>query len=231
MKDARNGTPLAETLLSAVGIILVFWALGGEPAQPVPQDSYQFAAFIAICALGAFATLFPRRCSPEIPRSRDLHPAGYTEFLGARINHGHHKDCEEFINHEILIGGKRVCAGCLGLLAGSILAVAITSHQFVQGYAVGPLSGYLGLAFVVSGLAYSILAPGSPSGFRTLLNALLVTGFALVYLSISSARGLGLLGISFSVFWMFTRIRISRWSHDRPCAGCEEPCIDKMGGD
>lgn len=228
MKDARNGLPLAEILLSALGIILVFWALRGEPAQPSPQDPLQLAAFMTLCTLGAIATLFPRRCSPEIPRNLDLHPAMYTEFLGARIIHGHHRDCPELVNHEIFLSGKRVCAGCLGLLMGSVLAVAIAYLQFVRGFPVDPLSGYLGLVFVASGLVYSVLVPGSPPKVRTVLNALLVTGLVLVYLSLS-ASGLGFMGISLGIFWIFTRIRISRWSHDRLCAGCEEHCIEKMG--
>jgi hypothetical protein len=74
------------------------------------------------------------------------------------------------------------------------------------------------------------MIPGSPPVLRTALNAFLVTGFALVYLGLTSAQGLGLMGISLGIFWMYTRIRLSRWSHERLYDGCDEPCNEKMGG-
>jgi hypothetical protein len=181
--------------------------------------------------LGAVATLFPRRCSPETRVTGDLHSSRYTDVLGIRVIHGHHSDCSGFTNHEIRLGGKRICAGCLGLLAGSLIAITFSVAQTILNIPVHPLSGPLGLAFVATGLAYSVVIPRSSPVLRTALNAFLVTGFALIYLVLRSVRGLGLMGISLGIFWMYTRIRLSRWSHERLCAGCDEPCNEKKGGD
>jgi hypothetical protein len=227
MRDGFDGLPIAEIALSAGGMFLVLTTLMNEPTSVLPQKPIHLIIFITICLLGGVATLFPRRCSLDIPVSGDLQPARYTKFLGTRIIHGHHSDCIGFSNHEIRLSEKRICAGCLGLLTGSILAILITTTQIIQNILIPPQSGYLGLLFVAAGLAYSVLVPGSPPALRTSLNALLVTGFALVYLSLTSTRGLGLLGISFGLFWMFTRIRLSRWSHERLCAGCNESCEEK----
>ncbi len=230
MRERFDGLPLPELVISAVGMILVLIALGSGLSPVTQQNPAHLIMFVAVCALGAVATLFPRRCSPEIRVTGDLHPSRYTDVLGIRVIHGHHSDCSGFSNHEIRLGEKRICAGCLGLLAGSFIAIILTVTQAIQSIPVPPQSGPLGLAFVAAGLAYSVLIPGSPPVLRTVLNALLVTGFALVYLVLTSVRGLGLMGISLGIFWMYTRIRLSRWSHERLCAGCDEPCYEKMGG-
>ncbi len=230
MRERFDGLPLPELVLSAVGMILVLVALGSGLSPVTQQNPAHLIVFVALCALGAVATLFPRRCSPEIRVSGDLPPSRYTDVLGIRVIHGHHSDSRNFSNHEIRLGEKRICAGCLGLLAGSFIAIIITVTQAIQSIPVPPQSGFLGLAFVAAGLAYSVLIPESPPVLRTALNAFLVAGFALVYLVLTSVRGLGLMGISLSIFWMYTRIRLSRWSHERLYAGCDEPCNEKMGG-
>ena len=211
-------------------MILVFSALENGLSPVTQQNPAHLIIFVVLCVLGAVATLFPRRCSPEIRVTGDLHTSRYTDVFGVRVIHGHHSDCSGFSNHEIRLGEKRICAGCLGLLAGSFMAIIIAVALAIQSVPVPPQSGPLGLAFVAAGLAYSVMIPGIPPVLRTVLNALLVTGFALIYLVLTGVRGLGLMGISLSIFWMYTRIRLSRWSHERLCAGCDEPCLEQMGG-
>ena len=215
MREKLDGLPFPELALSAVGMILVLVALGRGLSPVTQQNSVHLILFVVLCILGAVATLFPRRCSPEIVVTDDLHPSRYTEVLGIRVIHGHHSDSRRFRNHEIRLGEKRICAGCLGLLAGSFIAIIIAVTQAIQNIPVPPPFGYLGLAFVAVGLVYSVVIPGSPPVLRTVLNFFLVTGYALVYIALTGVRGLGLLGISLSIFWMYTRIRLSSWSHDR----------------
>ena len=229
MRERFDGLPLPELVISAVGLILVFSAIANGLSPVTQQNPVHLFIFVSLCVLGAVATLFPRRCSPEIRVTGDLHPSRYTDVLGIRVIHGHHSDCSGFSNHEIRLGGKRICAGCLGLLAGSFNAIIITVTQATQRIPVPPQYGFMGLAFVAAGLAYCVMIPGSPPVLRTVLNAFLVTGFALVYLGLTSVRGLGLMGISLGIFWMYTRIRLSRWSHERLYTGCDEPCNEKKG--
>ncbi len=229
MRKRFDGLPFPELVLSAAGMILVLTALGSGLSPVTQQNPAHLIIFVVLCALGAVATLFPRRCSPEIRVTDDLHPSRFTEVLGIRVIHGHHSDSCRFSNHEIRLGEKRICAGCLGLLAGSLIAIIITVTQATQSIPIPPQLGYIGLAFVLAGLAYSVMIPGSPPVLRTVLNALLVTGFALIYLVLPSERGLGLMGISLGIFWMYTRIRLSRWSHGRLSASCDEPCIENKG--
>ena len=231
MRERFNGLPLPELVLSAIGLILVFSAIANGLSPVTQQRPVHLFIFVSLCVLGVVATLFPRRCSPEVRVTGDLHPSRYTDVLSIRVIHGHHSDCSGFSNHEIRLGGKRICTGCLGLLAGSFMAIIITVAQATQRIPVPSQYGFMGLAFVAAGLAYCVIFPGSPPVLRTVLNAFLVTGFALVYLGLTSVRGLGLMGISLGIFWMYTRIRLSRWSHERLCAGCDEPCNEKKGGD
>ena len=226
MRERPDGLPLPELFLSAAGMILVLTAFENGPSSVTQQKPAHLILFVVLCALGAVATLFPRRCSPEIRVTGDLHPSRYTDVLGIRVIHGHHSDSLRFSNHEIRLGEKRICAGCLGLLAGSFLAIILAVTQAIQSIPVPPQFGYLGLALVAAGLAYSVVIPGSPPALRTVLNAFLVTGFALVYLALTRVRNLGLMGISLSIFWMYTRIRLSRWSHEGRYASRDEPLIE-----
>jgi len=155
MRERFDGLPLPELVISAVGMILVLNALENGLSPVRQQNPAHLIMFVSVCALGAVATLFPRRCSPEIRVTGDLHPSRYTDVLGIRVIHGHHSDCSGFSNHEIRLGEKRICAGCLGLLAGSLIAIIITVTQAIQSIPVPPQSGPLGLAFVAAGLAYS----------------------------------------------------------------------------
>jgi hypothetical protein len=231
MRERFDGLPLPELVFSAVGMIFVFIALENGLSSVTQQNPVHLILFVSWCGLGAVATLFPRRCSPEIRVYGDLPVSRYTEILGIRIIHGHHSECSDLSNHELLLGEKRFCAGCLGLLGGSFIAVLFTVTPAILGVHVPLLFGYLGLTFVAAGIVYSAVVPGSPPGLRTVLNVFLVTGFALVYLVLTSVRDLGLMDISLNIFWMFTRIRLSRWSHERLCAVCDEPCDEKKGGD
>ena len=230
MRERFDGLPLPELVLSASGMSLVLVALENGLSPVMQKYPAHLLIFVSLCVLGAVATFFPRRCSPEIQVTGDLHASRYTDVLGIRVIHGHHSDCRDLSNHEILLGEKRICAGCLGLLAGSFFAVILTVTQAIQRIPVPLQFGYLGLAFIAAGIVYSVVIPGSPPVLRTVLNAFLVAGFALVYLVLTSVRDLGLMGISLSIFWMYTRIMLSRWSHERLCIGCDEICDEKRVG-
>ena len=188
------------------------------------QKPAYFLVFLIICSLGAIATLFPHKCSPEVRSTQELHPSRFTEGLGIRVVHGHHSDCVGFMNHEIQFRKKSLCAGCLGLLAGSLIAIILTVIFFTERLSMPPQTGYLGLIFITAGLVYNLVIPESPPILRIILNAFLVIGFALVHLILTNIYDLGLMSISLSIFWMFSRMRLSRWSHNKICSNCDMPC-------
>jgi hypothetical protein len=127
------------------------------------------------------------------------------------------------------IGEKSVCAGCLGLLMGSLIAIFITIIQETQRIPMYQQTGFVGIVFVIGGLLHPTFFQKSKPIFRIILNSFFVIGFALVYIALSTVRDLGLLGIGLCVFWMYTRILLSNWSHDRICNTCDMICIEKEG--
>jgi hypothetical protein len=127
------------------------------------------------------------------------------------------------------IGEKSVCAGCLGLSMGSLIAIIITITQATQRIPLNHQTGLLGIFLVIVGLFHPIFIQKSKPILRIILNTFFVIGFALVYISLSTVRDLGLFGIGLCVYWMYTRIILSNWSHDKICNTCDMTCIEKEG--
>ena len=189
-----------------------------------------WAVFSVITILGGMATLFPHMCSATINVSGDLDASRFTELVGYRLVHGHHPSCGDFDDHELKLGGKSLCAGCIGLLIGSTLALVISMFPLIYRYTSSPITGYIGLVLVFLGLIHSTILKSEPPALRTIINALFVMGFSLTLVSSTKFGNLsqGLLLISLCVYWMYTRIQLSAYRHDTICGSCEKPC-DKKG--
>ncbi|UCH56724.1 MAG: hypothetical protein JSV18_05040 [Candidatus Bathyarchaeota archaeon] len=227
MTRRAEGAPLAELAISMMGVVLVLNLMGLQRTPSHQEGLITWAIFSAISILGGAATLLPHRCSPTIQKPADLDPSRHTEIIGLQLVHGHHADCGKFEGHELSHSGKRFCAGCTGLLLGVIISLSVVSAYFGYGVAIPRSTGYLGLGFVVLGLGYNIILTKGPPILRLILNALLVSGFSLVLVSVDGVKSLNLMVIGLCMFWMFTRIRLSGWVHDRICEGCEEACEEK----
>jgi hypothetical protein len=217
----------ASLAVALGGVILVAGFLTQQRAPVGVGDSgLVWLTFSLLCILGAAATLFPHICSPSTTLPEDLDPSRYTELLCVRLVHGHHPTCGGFQGHEFTLGEKRFCAGCTGLLIGAVAALAVTALYSYRGSQLPSLVGYVGLLFVSMGLLHVPLLEKEPRPLRVLFNALLVAGFSLV---LASVDGLGnptfdFVVVGLCVYWILTRIQLSRWSHNRVCRECEEPC-------
>ena len=57
----------------------------------------------------------------------------------------------------------------------------------------------------------------------------LVAGFALLLVVVDEIGSLelDLIFIGLCVFWMFTRIQLSSWDHERICSGCGYRCVER----
>jgi len=178
--------------------------------------------FASITLLGVFAAL---RLDLNLRRRVPDDPSRVSTLLGLRLIHGHHPPCDGFRGHEIQVGGKTLCAGCLGLIVGSITALILilSPHLFSN-------SPILGVSLISIGLLHPLVG-GRPPMLRLSLNALLPMGFALALLSSCRVGGLplGFLTLGFSLLWMSTRIELSRWEHEAVCLNCPGPCPLKVG--
>ena len=197
----------------------------GDEINVTPDRIPVFILFTSICLLGAIATVLPHLCGHrDLPKTLD--PSRYTDFLGVRFVHGHHKLCKGFKSHEIKYKGKTICAACLGLLIGAIIAASISFHHFILEVNYPLITGYVGLIFTSLGLIYiPILKPENPLQ-RTIYNILFVVGFALTLVVVdnSGSSSYDYLTIGLSLFWMYTRIKFSNWGHNQICDNCDDPC-------
>ncbi len=229
MKASYIHNPYPEVIISVVGVLLAVIMLIMDIPRLSQQNPTYLLIFITLCILGVIATIFPRLCSFKLYKNSDLATSRFTLVLGVNVIHGHHVKCAGFANHEMRIGEKSVCAGCFGLLIGSLIAIFISIIQATQRIPLYHQAGFLGIVFVVGGLFHPIFFQKSKPILRIILNTFFVVGFALVYIALSTLRGLGLLSIGLCIYWMYTRIQLSNWSHDKICNDCEMICIEKEG--
>ena len=226
----KEGSAWIPLVISLAGVLFAAaFLLRSGPTSPASRGILVWAVFSAMCVMGAVATLFPHHCSSSVSIPSDLDESRYTVLMGVRLVHGHHPGCGKFGGHELVLKGKTLCAGCTGLFAGAIAALSTAALYFIFDYRLPALAGYVGLGFVVLGLLYNILLKQGPPFVRTALNFLFVLGFALVMVAVDGVGdpGLGFFAIGLCTYWMFTRIQLSRWSHDRVCGACDEDCDRK----
>jgi len=178
------------------------------------------------------AVLSPRECSrifycKEEYSSQEKWVASNTSLiLGFKIVHGHHPFCEKFSSHEFRIKDKTFCTGCTGLLLGASISlfgafVYFSNNLYISSFfiGIGLLGAALGLLLPLLNLQRTIL--------RLSLNAFFIFGVFLMLIGIDNlvqSVFIDLLLILFSIFWLFTRISLSKWNHQRICDECRNKC-------
>ncbi len=178
------------------------------------------SVFGLICVLGIFAAFFPKQCTNVLNfgngRGRVLHG---DSKLG-----GHHPGCENFSPHVFQIDDRRFCVACTGLTVGGLLALVGTFLYFFvdwrveQNIVLVVLSGLLGVSL---GL-FQFRAKQHLLRFS--LNVFFVLGSFWVLVGIDElTRSVfaDLFLVALIVFWLFTRISISQWDHERICYTCD----------
>ncbi|KON31465.1 hypothetical protein AC482_00640 [miscellaneous Crenarchaeota group-15 archaeon DG-45] len=216
-------------------MVLVAALLHRPPPRPsVDASLHIWVLFSTLIVLGASATLFPHICGRAAVRAEALDPSRTSTLLGVRAVHGHHPLCGGFQGHELAIGGKTFCAGCVGLLAGAASALVGATLHFVYGFTYPPPAPYIGLGLVALGLIHVPALRTNRPILRSFLNAGFVTGFALILVGANEVGGpgLALMVIGMNIFWMFTRVQLSNWDHEKICLSCGYRCLaEKRGPD
>jgi hypothetical protein len=176
--------------------------------------------FGLICVLGVLAAFFPKQCTNVLNfgkgQRQGLH--GYFSRVG-----GHHPRCENFSPHVFRIDDRRFCVACTGLTVGGLLALVGTFLYFFADWRVEQncvlvvLAGLLGVSL---GL-FQFRAKQHLLRFS--LNVFFVLGSFLVLVGIDGLTQsvfTDLFLVALIVFWLFTRISISQWDHERICYAC-----------
>ncbi len=192
------------------------------------------AAFGAICILGIAAGLSPSRCNRLLARALHVQPKESEReerektLQGRRglSSFGHHPNCGSFSSHVIRIRCRVYCAGCVGLVVGSSVALVGTCCYLVlQSLSpqVVPVFFWFGLGSVTLGLLQYELSMNKAS-LHLLLNVIFVVGAFLLLVGVSEMNGSLSVGIYFLLVVLFlinVRTTLSRLEHERKCIACK----------
>ena len=231
-------TPSPFILVSLIGLMLLiamaFYPPETEHFFPVRKQVVG-SIFIIECFMGMLATLFPRECS-RIFRTDTIDSVGMIE-IGSNdrkpVIRGHHPECNDFSQHVIRIGERTFCAGCSGLLIGALLTlIGAIFYFFVNiDFHINHNTFLFGCVGIGLGLLQFNLFKLKNAMFRVGLNMVFVIGAFLALVSVDwllQDLFVDLFLISLSLFWIYTRIVISRWNHNETCKACNsDDCIYK----
>jgi hypothetical protein len=127
----------------------------------------------------------------------------------------------------IVVRGRRLCAGCLGLGVGCGLSIPLTPLVLLAlNYELGSVLLLAGLLVVCTTLIGSVYGT---AGVRchVLLNALLPLSFLLITMGALNVSGEfinGLWAILLGLLWIETRKVTSQDRHAAICSECPSPC-------
>ena len=231
--------------VSLFGLLLV--TLPAVFPLPIRED-FQWrkplvgSVFGLICFLGIIAVFFPGHCSTifqadNTENEKHAGPVkGNTVFQKTstifvlKIAHGHHPSCEGFTAHEFQIGKKTFCTACMGLLLGALITLFGAAAYFFWGWNIEEnISLFLisGVLSVGLGLFQYMFFDIQWRLIRFLLNAFFIVGTFLVLAGIDAVANsliLDFFVIFLSIFWLFTRILLSKHTHNKICQTCNLEC-------
>jgi hypothetical protein len=141
---------------------------------------------------------------------------------------GHHPNCDEFAGHIINIKNKIYCAGCLGLIIGSVVTIILIIIYLIFDVSIINFQIFLliGIVLIFALFLIIIFFKRNPT-VRVLSNSIFVFCFFIIVISILEITGsyvYGLLTGLFSFLLVDTRIQISKWSHINTCNNCKKEC-------
>jgi hypothetical protein len=142
---------------------------------------------------------------------------------------GHHPDCNHFTNHIIKINKKSYCAGCFGLVIGSLISIFLMIFYIFNINGISPTINFIfPIVFILIALIFfEQISLKRHTILHVLSNILLIICFFIIIISILEITGdirYSLIGILLSFLWLDTRIQLSRWQHTRICLKCKKSC-------
>jgi len=185
--------------------------------------------FEYLCLLGILAGISPSRCSQILDHKRSsLSSSGlHTASGGVAVEFkGHHPDCGRFSAHVFKWGGRTYCAGCVGLVFGAAAAFLGAIPYFFADFRLGQMSYFVfwaGLVGVICGLLQYHVFNFGGSGVHMSLNFGFVFGAFLLLAGADEAAcslAVDLYLLTLCVFWVFTRVVLSRQEHEKICSRC-----------
>jgi ABC-type multidrug transport system fused ATPase/permease subunit len=184
--------------------------------------------FGLICVFGILAVFFPTQCSRVFDFGKEEKPSRF--YLGKFASHGtsstlqgHHPNCENFAAHVFRIGDRTFCVACTGLLLGGFSALVGTLLYFFSNWSVEPSSSLMVWAGVL-GVGFGLFQFKFRSFVRLFLNIFFVLGTFFILTGVDKlvqSVTVDLFLVALTLFWLFTRISLSQWDHERICYTCK----------
>ncbi len=232
--------------LSFIGLFLVGMLVS---YQPIIKENFPWrkpvigSMFGLICVLGILAVFFPSRCLSVfnfkkeekrrrfgVKESSDSRQDKFVFQEDSLVMQGHHPNCGNFSTHVFRIGKRTLCTSCTGLLLGALLSLPGTFLYFSDNWNIGQESlllicvGILGITF---GLLQFPLFKNRPNFLRFFFNVFFVLGAFFILIGVDAllhSATADLILVLLIVFWLFTRIFLSQWDHERICRSCGLVC-------
>jgi hypothetical protein len=184
--------------------------------------------FSSICVLGILAVFSPNKCLRIFDIGKKKRTAGSDSSKLASHGtsnalEGHHPTCGKYDAHIFRIKDKIFCAACAGLLLGGLLALAVASLYFFADWQVAEHSSLMVLLGIV-GVSLGLFQFKFRSLIRLSVNTVFVLGALFILIGIDElvhSLFFDLFVVCLIAFWLFTRISLSQWDHERICSGCE----------
>lgn len=213
-------------LAIATAILTAAASLGGGSAQFMSQGerSLLLGCFILLCTTGALLTIRPRFLIPFTLHD-DGGGAQPPPYAGIRARAGHHPNCDEFKGHVFLLFGKKRCAGCTGLLIGSIVSAAVAFSFLLGSFSVDPWGGGavgLGVMMMLIGVFRPFLDYVKRAALHFTLGVSFVLGGLFLLLGTMAVGGYvqSIFVLLSMVFMIWAKIAISAQEQKRRCARC-----------
>jgi hypothetical protein len=188
-------------------------------------------AFAAVLVFGILAGIYPSKCSGVFhfgKARQEGSPQAVSQLPEEDLRlQGHHPDCGSFNAHIFRIGTRFYCAGCVGLILGAVLSLTGALVYFFAQISIAggsPLIFWTGIAGVCCGLLQYHLFDFGKSSIHMLVNTLFVFSVFILLLwadSVSHNFALDIYLIALSIFWLYTRILLSRFDHEETCSSCD----------
>jgi len=183
--------------------------------------------FGLICVFGILAVFSPTRCSRvfDFGKKKPSHPhlSKFASHGASSALRGHHPDCGNFAAHVFRMSDKTFCAACTGLLLGGFLALAGTILYFFSNWSVEQSSSLVVWAGLL-GVGFGLFQFKFRSFIRLFLNIFFVLGTFFILVGVDElvhSVTVDLFLVALTVFWLFTRISLSQWDHERICYACK----------
>lgn len=240
MTNAKQSSQFAvvSLILSLLGLgLLPLLFLSSPPILVFPwQTQLVGFVFMIICLLGIIAGVSPTHCSRS-PRSKQKRSDTVLDLKTTQAGdvpihkEGHHPTCVAYSSHIVQIRSHILCAGCTGLVTGALIALLGTVWFFFLHFrfVLPEVFFWIGWSFVAIGLLQHILYGlfhVKYGKIRVFINIMFVVGSFLLIANLwqlTNSLVFATYLLVLTLYWIFTRIIMSRRSHRHICTDCGKP--------